>query len=140
MLYSPFYTVTIQIVSNLPLTSKQKFRFSMRPMYQNTTFVLISMGGLNQRDVSPCGDMAKWNRSRLHESTSARFLLISKFLSGPFAPKKQVRSAQLLPGVGRRRHGRRRVRCSRFHEIACLWCPFLHRFPPATDITGLFAL
>ena len=25
------YRVTIQVVSNLPLTSKQKFRFSMRP-------------------------------------------------------------------------------------------------------------
>ena len=27
------YRVTIQVVSNLPLTSKKKFRFSMRPMY-----------------------------------------------------------------------------------------------------------
>ena len=27
------YRVTIQVVTNLPLTSKQKFGFSMRPMY-----------------------------------------------------------------------------------------------------------
>ena len=27
------YRVTIQVVSNLPLASKQKFRFSMRSMY-----------------------------------------------------------------------------------------------------------
>ena len=30
---SCYYRVTIQVVPNLPLTSKQKFRFSMRPMY-----------------------------------------------------------------------------------------------------------
>ena len=28
-----FYRVTIQVVSNLPLTSKLKFSFCMRPMY-----------------------------------------------------------------------------------------------------------
>ena len=27
------YRVTIQVVPNLPLTSKQKFRLNLRPMY-----------------------------------------------------------------------------------------------------------
>ena len=44
------YRVTIHLGTNLPLTSKHKFRFSMRLMY----FVLVSTGGLDQRDVSPC--------------------------------------------------------------------------------------
>ena len=30
------YRVTIQVVTNLPLTSKQKFRFSIMPMYTKT--------------------------------------------------------------------------------------------------------
>ena len=36
-IYKPFagslYSVTFQVVSNLPLTSKQKFCFSIGPMY-----------------------------------------------------------------------------------------------------------
>ena len=52
-----FYRVTHHVDSNLPLTSKQKFRFGLarsglaRPI---RNFVLMSTGGLNQRDVSPC--------------------------------------------------------------------------------------
>ena len=34
------YRVTIQVVSNLPLTSKQKFHFNMRSLYYNATLVL----------------------------------------------------------------------------------------------------
>ena len=41
------YRVTHHVVPNLPVTSKQKFRFSMRP------FVLVSTGYLDKRDVSP---------------------------------------------------------------------------------------
>ena len=44
----------IKIVPNLPLTSKQKFRFSTRPVYWNATFVLVSKGGLTQPEWSPC--------------------------------------------------------------------------------------
>ena len=40
-----YYRVTIHIVPNLLLTSKQKFCFSMRPMHQHPTFVLVSTGG-----------------------------------------------------------------------------------------------
>ena len=32
-LHKYIYRVTIQVVSNLPLTSKQKFRFSMRSLF-----------------------------------------------------------------------------------------------------------
>ena len=46
--------VTHHVDSNLPLTSKQKFCLSIRPMFLNANFVLVSKGGLNQRDVSPC--------------------------------------------------------------------------------------
>ena len=48
------YRVTIQVVSNLPLTSKHKFCFNMRPVSLKATFVLVSMGGLPQPNVSPC--------------------------------------------------------------------------------------
>ena len=51
------FRVTHQADSNLPSTSTQKFRFSMRRMYQDATFVLVSTGGLCQRDVSPCTNM-----------------------------------------------------------------------------------
>ena len=51
------YRVIIQVVSNLPLTSKQKFRFSMCPMYvpryYNITFVLMSMGVWNNVNGHP---------------------------------------------------------------------------------------
>ena len=40
--------MTHHVGPNLLLTSKQKFHFSMR------LFVLVSTGGLDQRDVSPC--------------------------------------------------------------------------------------
>ena len=46
--------MTIQVVPNLVLTSKHKFRFSTRPMYYNVTFVLMSTGGLAQPNWSPC--------------------------------------------------------------------------------------
>ena len=39
------YRVTIHVVPNLLLKSKQKFHFSMRYMYKNTNFVLVSTGG-----------------------------------------------------------------------------------------------
>ena len=39
------YIVTIHVVPNLPLTSKLKFRYSMRPVYKNATFVF----GVNGR-------------------------------------------------------------------------------------------
>ena len=48
------YRVTHQVVSNLLLTSKQKLHFSIRSMYWNATFVLMSTGGLEQPDGSPC--------------------------------------------------------------------------------------
>ena len=40
--FEMFYRVTIQVDSNLLLTSKHKFCFSMKPMYKNATFVLVS--------------------------------------------------------------------------------------------------
>ena len=51
------YRVTIHVVPDLTLTSKQKLRFSMRPMYKKATFVLVSRGGLDQRDVSEYRDV-----------------------------------------------------------------------------------
>ena len=53
------YRVIHHVDSNLPLTTKEKFCFDLAcPDLtwpgQNRTFVLTSMGGLNQRDVSPC--------------------------------------------------------------------------------------
>ena len=53
-LISSWYSVTIHVVPNLPLISKQKFHFSMRPMYQNITLVLVSTLGWEQREWSPC--------------------------------------------------------------------------------------
>ena len=56
----PKYMVTHQVVTNLPLTSKQKFPFGLvcpslaRPK-QN--FVSMSMGGSPQPDVSPCSEI-----------------------------------------------------------------------------------
>ena len=51
------YRVTNPLVQNLPLTSKQKFRFG-QPVQawpgQNGTFVLKSMGGFEQMELSPC--------------------------------------------------------------------------------------
>ena len=41
-------------VPNLPLTCKQKLHFSIKGLYWNTTFVLMSTGGLVLPDVSPC--------------------------------------------------------------------------------------
>ena len=41
------YRVTIQLVQNLRLTSKQKFRFGL-------AFVLKSTGGFAQAEWSPC--------------------------------------------------------------------------------------
>ena len=51
------YRVTIQLVTNLPVTSKQKFCFGLawpslaRP---KRNFLLKSAGGFGQRDGSPC--------------------------------------------------------------------------------------
>ena len=47
------HRVTIHVVPNLMLTSKQKFCFSMRPMYEKATFVLVSTGGLTQHEWRP---------------------------------------------------------------------------------------
>ena len=48
------YRVTQHLVPNLPSTSKQKFRFRMRSIYRNSTFIFMSRGGSEQRDGSPC--------------------------------------------------------------------------------------
>ena len=48
------YRVTHQVVTNLPWTSKQKFRFGLDRPGQNGTFVLKSTGGSSRPDVSPC--------------------------------------------------------------------------------------
>ena len=48
------YRVTIKVVSNLPLTPKQRLRFSTWASYQNGTFVLMSTGVLTQPEWSPC--------------------------------------------------------------------------------------
>ena len=51
------YRVTIQLVQNLPLTSKQKFRVAWHGLAwpgQSGTFVLASMGGFAQAEWSPC--------------------------------------------------------------------------------------
>ena len=49
-----YYRVTIQVVSNLPLTSKLRLRFDTWASYQNGTFVLMSTVGLTQPEWSPC--------------------------------------------------------------------------------------
>ena len=51
------YRVTHQVVTNLPLTSKQSSLFAWPGLAwpgQNGTFVLKSTGGSSQPDVSPC--------------------------------------------------------------------------------------
>ena len=49
---SVLYRVTHQVVVlNLLLTSKQKLGFSIRSIYWNTTFVLVSTGGWELPDV-----------------------------------------------------------------------------------------
>ena len=48
------YRVTIQLVMNLPLNSKQKFRFGLARPGENGTFVLQSTGGSSQAEWSPC--------------------------------------------------------------------------------------
>ena len=51
------YRVTHQVVTNLPLTSKQKFHYGQPVLScpgQNGTFVLMSSGGSSLPDVSPC--------------------------------------------------------------------------------------
>ena len=51
---APIYRVTHQVVANLPLTSKQQCHFGLAWPRQNGTFVMLSMGGSPQPDVSPC--------------------------------------------------------------------------------------
>ena len=47
--------MSYRVTHTLVLTTKQKFCFSMRPIYLNyATFVLVSTGCLDQGDVSPC--------------------------------------------------------------------------------------
>ena len=46
--------VTHQEGPNLPLKSKQELRFSVKRLYWNATFALMSTGGLVLPDVSPC--------------------------------------------------------------------------------------
>ena len=48
------YKVTIQVISSLPLTSKQKYCFNIRNLYYNATFVLVPTTGLTQPEWSPC--------------------------------------------------------------------------------------
>ena len=48
------YRVTIPLVQNLLLTSKQKFRFGLARTGQSGTFVLKSTGGFEQVEWSPC--------------------------------------------------------------------------------------
>ena len=48
------YRVTIQVVSNLPLSQKQKFHFSTWASYYNRTFILMSTAGLTHPEWSPC--------------------------------------------------------------------------------------
>ena len=48
------YRVTIQAVPNLLLTTKWMLRFSICSLYWNTTFVMMSTGGSEQPEWSPC--------------------------------------------------------------------------------------
>ena len=54
------YRVTHQVGPKLSLTSKQKLHFSIKILYRNATFVLMSMGGLVIPDVSPCKMVMVW--------------------------------------------------------------------------------
>ena len=38
---------------------------SLSTGYYNATFVLMSMGGLNQRDVSPCSILIMWSKQKV---------------------------------------------------------------------------
>ena len=53
LIHSDIYRVTIPLVQNLPLTSKQKFRFCLAWPGQNGTFVLKSRGGFEQVEWLP---------------------------------------------------------------------------------------
>ena len=53
---SNIYRVTIQVVSSLPLTPKQRLCFSTWASYINRAFVSMSTGGLTQPEWSPCSD------------------------------------------------------------------------------------
>ena len=46
--------MTHHVGPNLPVTTQQRLRFSTWASYRNRTFVSMSMGGLDQCDVSPC--------------------------------------------------------------------------------------
>ena len=48
------YRVTMQVVPNLMLTWKWKLRFSICSLYRNATFVLMSTGGWELPEWSPC--------------------------------------------------------------------------------------
>ena len=54
------YRVTIHNVLNLPLTPKQRLCFNTCAAYKNETFVLMSTGGWEKREWSPCRWVKKW--------------------------------------------------------------------------------
>ena len=66
------YRVTHQVVQNLPLTSKHKFRFGLAWLGQSGTFVFKSMGGFAQPDVSPCTSGEIWSRTPLVSFTNCQ--------------------------------------------------------------------
>ena len=72
------YMVTHQVDSNLPLTTKQKWRFCTWASYRN--FVLMSTGGLNQRDVSPCSLDLSQNQNGVSSHFLEPRLQLKKFL------------------------------------------------------------
>ena len=66
------YRVTIQLVTNLPLTSKQKFCFGLLDQAmpgQNGIFVLKSTGSLELPAVSPCTD---WDQTTIDLKSIAK--------------------------------------------------------------------
>ena len=76
-----FYRVTHLVDSNLMLTSKEKFHFGLArsgQAGQYGTFVLMSMGGLNQQDVSPCTELQYIADPRLRALSPYLFALLKK--------------------------------------------------------------
>ena len=56
------YRVTHHVRQNLPLISKQKFRFGLAWPGQSGTLVIMSTGGFDERDVSPCTSSKNFHR------------------------------------------------------------------------------
>ena len=76
------YRVAIPVDSNLLLTPEQRLRCSTWATYRNGTFVLMSTGGLNQSDWSPCTLQQHYSDEMLIMKDPSTSILIASSLVG----------------------------------------------------------